>query len=115
MKGKKFLVNISRLMAGAMFVSLFAGTPVPVAAAQMDVSGNEIQGDVSGNVSEGDVSGNAAKLKALALLADSSDPYYREDPGLGALPIEITAPTSGLPGGRLTTVFLRTLPAEHLK
>ena len=94
MKGKKFLVNISRLMAGAMFVSLFAGTPVPVAAAQMDVSGNEIQGDVSGNVSEGDVSGNAAKLKALALLADSSDPYYREDPGLGALPIEITAPTN---------------------
>lgn len=60
MKGKKFFIIISSLLAGIMFFSVFASVPLSAAAAESDVS----------------------------------DPYYRPDPGLGAVPIEITAPTN---------------------
>ena len=70
MKGKKLSINISRFLAVVMSLSLFASVTEPVYAAEDD-GGQIVAGE-----------------------ADVNDPYYREDPGLGAVPIEITAPTN---------------------
>ncbi|MBE5960551.1 MAG: hypothetical protein E7256_04065 [Lachnospiraceae bacterium] len=76
MKNKKFLINMSRLLTGVMVFSTFA--PVPITVAATEEMGSKIM------VGQNDMNTQA----------DDSDPYFRADPGLGQVPIEITAPTN---------------------